>query len=197
MTAVILAKGGNVNLTKTIPGLTKFKIGAGWDPRRTPGSEFDLDLSAFLVKADGKVRGSGDFVFYGDQNHRQSPEGSVVYSGDERKGDREGDDETMTVDLSTVPQDIDKIVFVVTIHEGAERRQNFGQVNNARVRLLNGDSNEELFKTDLTEDASTDTAQVFAELYRHSGEWKWKGVGTPIPGGDLAAACAQYGVATA
>ncbi|WP_455231417.1 TerD family protein [Geopseudomonas aromaticivorans] len=188
--SLTLQKGGNLSLTKTDPSLTKVLVGLGWDPRATDGQEFDLDASAFLLNGAGKVRGSHDFIFY---NQLRSPEGSVVHTGDNRTGQGDGDDEAIKVDLSLVPADVDKVVFTVTIHDADVRRQSFGQVGGAFIRIVNDASGAEVVRYDLVEDASTETAMIFAELYRHSGEWKFRAVGQGYKGG-LKAMCDQYGL---
>ena len=178
--ALSLTKGGNLSLTKAAPGMTKVLVGLGWDARSTDGVDFDLDASAFLLKADGKVRADSDFIFY---NQLKSVDGSVEHTGDNRTGEGDGDDEAIKVDLSKVPADIDKIAFTVTIHEAETRRQSFGQVRNAFIRIVNQDSNVEVARYDLAEDASTETAMIFAELYRHGTEWKFRAVGQGFNGG--------------
>lgn len=188
--AVTLSKGGNVSLAKVDPSLKNVKIGLGWDTRSTDGQDFDLDASAFLLTDAGKVRGDHDFIFY---NNLKSADGSVTHTGDNRTGEGDGDDESLIVKLDRVPQDVTKIVFVVTIHDAATRRQSFGQVANAFIRLVNNDSNVEAARYDLSEDASTETAMLFGELYRHAGEWKFRAVGQGYAGG-LASVCAQYGI---
>lgn len=187
---VSLSKGGNVSLSKAAPAMKNTLIGLGWEARATDGADFDLDASAFLLKADGKVRGDADFIFY---NNLKSTDGSVVHDGDNRVGDSDGDDETLRINLAAVPADVDKIVFVVTIHDAELRKQNFGQVSNAFVRIADSDTNVEVARYDLSEDASTETAMLFGELYRHNGEWKFKAVGQGYQGG-LASVCAQYGI---
>jgi tellurium resistance protein TerD len=169
-----LSKGGNVSLTKTNPGLVRIKAGLGWDPRTTAGEAFDLDASALLLGANGKVRSNDDFIFY---NQTKDVAGSVEYMGDNRTGEGDGDDEVITVDLSKVPADVDKIVFVVSIDEADVRGQNFGSVRDAFVRLVNADDDVEAVRYDLSEDASTETALNFAELYRNGAEWKFKAIG--------------------
>ena len=178
--AISLQKGGNVNLSKEAPGLTKVVIGLGSDPRATDGAEFDLDGSAFMLKADGKVRGDNDFIFY---NNLKSSDGSVVHNGDNRTGAGEGDDETLTVDLSRVPAEIDRLSFCVTIHEAEARKQNFGMVAKAFIRCLNASGNAELARYDLSEDSSVETAMIFGELYRAGAEWKFRAVGQGFKGG--------------
>lgn len=188
--ALSLSKGQNLSLSKTDPGLTKTLIGLGWDERVTDGSEFDLDASLFMLGENGKVRSSSDFIFY---NQMKSTCGSVEHTGDNRTGEGEGDDEQIKVDLSAVPADVQKLAITVTIHDAESRSQNFGQVQNAFIRVVNDTSGSEVVRYDLTEDYSTETAMVFGELYRHSGEWKFKAVGQGYAGG-LKAMCDQYGI---
>ena len=178
--ALSLSKGGNLSLSKEAPGMTKVLVGLGSDARSTDGQDFDLDASAFLLKADGKVRADSDFIFY---NQLKSVDGSVEHTGDNRTGEGDGDDEAIKVDLSKVPADIDRIAFTVTIHEADARRQNFGQVRNAFIRIVNQDNNSEVARYDLAEDASTETAMIFAELYRNGAEWKFRAVGQGFAGG--------------
>jgi len=188
--ALSLQKGGNLSLTKEAPGLSKILVGLGWDPRATDGAEFDLDASAFLLGANGKVRSDADFIFY---NQLKSADGSIEHTGDNRTGEGEGDDELLKVDLDRVPADVEKIVFTVTIHEADARKQNFGQVSNAFIRIVNEQSNAEVVRYDLAEDASTETAMIFAELYRNSGEWKFRAIGQGFKGG-LKALANSYGL---
>lgn len=188
--AVSLAKGGNISLTKEAPGLSRVRIGLGWDVRVTDGAEFDLDVSLFLLKEDGKVRNDGDFIFY---NQPKSADGSVVLSGDNRTGEGEGDDEFADVELNKVPADVQKLVACVTIHEAESRRQNFGMVSQAFIRVVNLDGDVEIARFDLSEDASVSTAMVFGEVYRHNDEWKFKAVGQGFEGG-LAAMAKTYGI---
>ena len=190
--AINLSKGGNINLSKTAPTMNKVDLGLGWNPRATDGKAFDLDAVAFITGENGKVRVDGDFIFF---NQKVSPCGSVVHNGDNRTGEGDGDDETISVDLSKVPLDVAKIVFAVTIHEGQQNNQNFGMVDKAYIRVINKDANgEEVARFDLSEDGSTEVAMIFGELYRHSGEWKFKAVGQGFNGG-LGALAASYGVA--
>ena len=188
--AVTLSKGGNVSLAKVDPSPKNVKIGLGWDTRSTDGQDFDLDASAFLLTDTGKVRGDADFIFY---NNLRSSDGSVTHTGDNRTGEGEGDDESLVIELNKVPAEVTKVVFVVTIHDATTRRQSFGQVANAFIRLVNNDTNVEAARYDLSEDASTETAMLFGELYRHNGEWKFRAVGQGYAGG-LASVCAQYGI---
>ena len=188
--ALSLQKGGNLSLSKTDPSLTKILVGLGWDERATDGSAFDLDASAFLLTATGKVRGDADFIFY---NQLKSTDGAVEHTGDNRTGQGEGDDESLKVDLTLVPADVMKIAFTVTIHDAEARRQNFGQVANAFIRVVNDQTGTEIVRYDLAEDYSTETAMVFGELYRHNNEWKFRAVGQGYAGG-LKAMCDQYGI---
>jgi tellurium resistance protein TerD len=188
--ALTLSKGQNLSLTKEAPGLTKVLIGLGWDPRATDGAEFDLDASIFLLGADGKARSGDDFIFY---NQMKSKCGSVLHTGDNRDGAGEGDDEQMKVDLSMVPADVDKISITVTIHDAEARKQSFGQVGGAFVRLVNDEGQAEVVRYDLQEDYSSETAMVFAEIYRNNGEWKFRAVGQGYAGG-LKAMCDNFGV---
>ena len=178
--AISLQKGGNVNLSKEAPGLKKVLVGLGWDPRASDGAAFDLDGSAFMLKEDGKVRGDADFIFY---NNLKSTDGALVHLGDNTTGAGAGDDEQLTIDLSTVPADINKIAFAVTIHEAEQRRQNFGMVAKAFIRCVNADGNVEIARYDLSEDSSTETAMIFGEIYRAGSEWKFKAIGQGFQGG--------------
>lgn len=189
--ALTLQKGGNLSLSKTDPSLSKILIGLGWDPRATDGKEFDLDASAFLVGANGKVRSDADFIFY---NQLKSTDGSVEHTGDNRTGQGDGDDEVIKVDLSRVPADVQKVVITVTIHDANLRNQNFGQVDNAFIRVVNEVTGGEVVRYDLQEEASVQTAMIFGELYRHNGEWKFRAVGQGFNGG-LKAMCDQFGIA--
>ena len=188
--AISLNKGGNLSLSKTDPTLVRILIGLGWDERATDGASFDLDASAFLLTASGKVRGDHDFIFY---NQLKSQDGSVEHTGDNRSGQGDGDDESLVVDLSKVSPEIEKIGITVTIHDAQSRGQNFGQIANAFIRVVNQDSGIEIVRFDLAEDYSTETAMVFGEVYRHNGEWKFRAVGQGYAGG-LAAMCQQYGI---
>jgi len=178
--AISLQKGGNVNLSKEAPNLKKIIVGLGWDPRSTDGATFDLDGSAFLLKADGKVRGDSDFIFY---NNLKSTDGSIVHTGDNQTGEGEGDDERIEIDLSRVPSDIERISITVTIHDADARRQNFGMVSKAFIRCLNAEGEREIARYDLSEDSSTETAMIFGEVYRYNGEWKFKAIGQGFNGG--------------
>ena len=178
--AISLQKGGNVNLSKESPGLTKVMIGLGWDPRATDGAAFDLDGSVFLQKADGKVRGDSDFIFY---NNLKSTDGSVTHQGDNTSGAGEGDDEKVLVDLTKVPAEVDKLSFCVTIHEADQRKQNFGMVSKAYIRCMDANGEKELARYDLSEDGSTETAMIFGEMYRAGSEWKFRAIGQGFKGG--------------
>lgn len=189
--AVSLTKGQKVDLTKGNPGLSKLLIGLGWDVNRYDGgSAFDLDAAAFLLDGSGKVSSDADFVFYGNLRHAS---GGVEHMGDNLTGEGEGDDEQIKVDLASVPASVEKIDFTVTIYEAEERRQNFGQVSNAFIRVVDESSGTELIRYDLGEDFSIETAVVVGELYRHSGEWKFNAIGSGFQGG-LKALCQNYGV---
>ena len=186
---VSLAKGQKVDLTKTNPGLTKVSVGLGWDTNKYDGgNDFDLDASIFLLEASGKVTGPEGFVFY---NNTSGGNGSVVHSGDNTTGDGDGDDEVVYIDLATVPANIEKISFTVTIHDAESRGQNLGMVSNAYIRVFNDSA--ELIRYDLGEDFSIETALVVGELYRHNGEWKFAAVGSGYQGG-LATLCNDFGL---
>ncbi|QKV93748.1 TerD family protein [Streptomyces sp. NA02950] len=171
---VSLAKGGNVSLSKEAPGLTAVIVGLGWDVRTTTGTDYDLDASALLCGGSGKVVSDKHFVFY---NNLTSPDGSVEHTGDNLTGEGEGDDEAIKVNLAAVPADITTIAFPVSIHDAEARGQSFGQVRNAFIRVVNQADGTEIARYDLTEDASTETAMVFGELYRHGADWKFRAVG--------------------
>jgi tellurium resistance protein TerD len=187
---VSLSKGGNVSLTKEAPGLTAVTVGLGWDARSTTGTDFDLDASAILVDASGKVTGDKDFVFF---NNLVSGDGSVKHLGDNLTGAGEGDDEQVNVDLAAVPAGVDKIVFPVSIYDAETRSQSFGQVRNAFIRIVNQAGGAEIARYDLSEDASTETAMVFGELYRNGAEWKFRAVGQGYASG-LKGIAQDYGV---
>ncbi|WP_341281461.1 TerD family protein [Paenibacillus sp. FSL H8-0537] len=174
--AINLSKGQKVDLTKTNPGLSKILVGLGWDTNKYDGGgQFDLDVSVFLLAASGKVEGEKNFVFY---NNTSNENGSVVHTGDNRTGEGDGDDEQIKVELAAVPANVEKIAFAITIYDAETRNQNFGQVSNAYIRIVNEASSEELIKFDLGEDFSIETGVVVGELYRHSGEWKFSAVGS-------------------
>ena len=189
--AISLTKGGNVNLSKEAPNLTNIAVGLGWSPRATDGQAFDLDAIAFLVNESGKVRADTDFIFF---NNLKSSDGSVEHTGDNRTGEGDGDDEVIKVDLSKVPADVSKVVFCAVIYDGQARNQNFGQVANAYIRIVNTQGGAEVARYDLSEDSSTETAMIFGELYKNNGEWKFRAVGQGFAGG-LGPLAASYGVA--
>ena len=186
-----LSKGQRIDLTKSDPSINKIIIGLGWDIKQFDGGQdFDLDASVFLLGANGKCRNDLDFIFY---NNLQSPDGSVVHTGDNRTGEGDGDDEQIKIDLSRVPTDVDRIAITVTIHDAEARRQNFGQITNAFVRLVNEETNKEVLHFDLGEDFSIETAVVFCELYRSGQYWKFNAIGSGYQGG-LAALVKAYGL---
>lgn len=188
---VNLKKGQKVSLTKENPGLSKVVVGLGWDVNAyDTGGDFDLDASAFLLTDNGKVSRQEDFVFYGNLAH---PSGSVVHQGDNLTGVGDGDDEQIKIDLSSVPEGITKIAFAATIYDADERRQNFGQVNNAYIRIYDESNGQEIIRYDLGEDFSIETAVIFGELYKHNSEWKFNAIGSGFQGG-LAAICINYGI---
>ncbi|HWJ80529.1 MAG TPA: TerD family protein [Niallia sp.] len=189
--AISLSKGQKVDLTKGNPGLEKVVIGLGWDVNKYDGgNDFDLDSSVFLLGENGKVTSEADFVFY---NNTTGSNGAVVHTGDNRTGAGDGDDEQVIVDLKAVSSNIQRITFTITIHDGEARNQNFGQVSNSYVRILNEATNEELIRYDLGEDFSIETALVVGELYRHNNEWKFSAIGSGYQGG-LAALATDFGL---
>ena len=186
-----LSKGQKIDLTKTNPGLKNIMVGLGWDVNVfDSGSAFDLDAAAFMAGANGKCPKDTDFIFYGNLKHSS---GAVEHMGDNLTGEGEGDDEQIRIDLSKIPQNIEKIAITVTIYDADNRRQNFGQVSNAFIRIVNLDTNEELIHYDLGEDFSIETAVVVGELYKHNNEWKFNAIGSGFQGG-LAALCGHYGI---
>lgn len=189
-----LSKGQKVDLTKGNPGLKNIKnimVGLGWDVNAfDSGVDFDLDAAAFMLGADGKCPTDKEFVFYGNLKHAS---GSVNHMGDNLTGEGDGDDEQIQIDLSKVPANIEKIAFTVTIYDAETRHQNFGQVSNAFIRLVDEATNAELIRYDLGEDFSIETAVVVGELYRNNGEWKFNAIGSGFQGG-LAALCGYYGI---
>ena len=187
---VSLSKGGNVSLTKEAPGLTAVTVGLGWDARSTTGTDFDLDASAIMAGVSGKVLSDGHFVFF---NNLTSVDGSVQHLGDNLTGEGDGDDEEINVNLAAVPPEVDKIVFPVSIYDAAARSQSFGQVRNAFIRVINQAGGAEIARYDLSEDASTETAMVFGELYRNGAEWKFRAVGQGYASG-LAGIARDFGV---
>ncbi|MFX4299967.1 TerD family protein [Pseudosulfitobacter pseudonitzschiae] len=188
--ALSLSKGQNISLSKEDDTLARILIGLGWDERATDGKEFDLDASLFMLGDSGKVRSDEDFIFY---RQLTSKCGSVEHTGDNRTGEGDGDDESIKVDLTRVPADVKKLIVTVTIHDAEARSQNFGQVANAFIRIVNDESHVEIVRFDLGEDYSTETAMVFGEIYRNGDEWKFRAVGQGYAGG-LLAMCNQYGV---
>ncbi len=188
---VSLQKGQKISLTKGNPGLKKVVVGLGWDVNQfDTGGDFDLDAAAFMLTDTGKVSRQEDFVFFGNLKH---PSGSVEHMGDNLTGAGDGDDEQIKVDLSRMPENITKIAFTVTIYEPEKRRQNFGQINNAFIRIYNEETGEEMLRYDLGEDFSIETAAVFGEVYKNGSEWKFNAIGSGYQGG-LAALCANYGI---
>jgi len=189
--AVSLSKGGRVSLSKEAPGLKNIKVGLGWDANATDtGAQFDLDASLFMLGVDGKVISDSHFIFY---NNATSPDGAVVHQGDNRTGEGEGDDEEIHIDLAKISPEVDKIIFTVTIDEAQARGQNFGQVNNSFIRIVNQENGVEITKYELDEDYSSETAINFGELYRKNGSWNFKAVGAGFNEG-LAGFCRTYGV---
>jgi tellurium resistance protein TerD len=188
--SVSLSKGGNVSLTKEAPNLKAIMVGLGWDERTTSGADFDLDASALMVNGSGKILSDSHFVFF---NNLKSPDGSVEHTGDNLTGGGDGDDEQLLVNLAAVPPECERIVFPVSIYEAQSRGQSFGQVRNAFIRVVNSDGGAELTRYDLTEDASSETAMIFGELYRYNTEWKFRAVGQGYASG-LAGIARDYGV---
>ncbi len=188
---ISLFKGQKIDLTKGNPKLSKILVGLGWDTKKYDGGyDFDLDAAAFLLGSNGKVQSDSDFVFYNNLKHNS---GAVQHMGDNLTGAGDGDDEQIRVDLSKLPANIDKVAFTVTIHEADTRKQNFGQVSNAFIRIVDESNGKELIRYDLGEDFSVETAVVVGELYRHSGEWKFNAIGSGFKGG-LRALCLNFGV---
>jgi tellurium resistance protein TerD len=187
---VALTKGGNVSLSKSAPNLTAITVGLGWDARTTTGADFDLDASALMLGSNGRVLSDNHFVFF---NNLRSPDGSVEHTGDNLTGEGEGDDESIVVNLQAVPPEVDRIVFPVSIYEAETRGQSFGQVTNAFIRVVNQADNNELARYDLSEDASSETAMIFGEVYRRNGEWKFRAVGQGYASG-LRGIAVDFGV---
>ncbi|MFD0570764.1 TerD family protein [Kitasatospora gansuensis] len=187
---VSLSKGGNVSLTKEAPGLTAVNVGLGWDVRTTTGAEFDLDASAIVLNAEGKVLSNGHFVFF---NNTSAPDGTVVHTGDNRSGEGAGDDEVIKVNLVGLPAEAARITFPVSIYDATTRGQSFGQVRNAYIRVLNQAGEAEIARYDLSEDAATETAMIFGELYRNGAEWKFRAIGQGYASG-LAGIAQDFGV---
>lgn len=187
---VNLSKGGNINLSKEDPGLAHVLVGLGWDPRTTDGKQFDLDASVILCGEDGKALSDAHFVFY---NNTTSPDGSVAHQGDNRDGQGDGDDEQVAINLPGVPAEVAKIVFIVSIDQAEERGQNFGQVANSYIRVVNADNSGEVARYDLGEDASTERSLVFGEMYRNGADWKFRAIGQGYNSG-LAGVIQDYGL---
>ncbi|GAA2200006.1 TerD family protein [Sinomonas flava] len=187
MNTLTLSKGSSLSLTKTDPGLKHAMIGLGWDPRTTAGAQFDLDASALLLGANGRVRNNDDFIFY---NQLEAKDGSIIHQGDNRTGEGEGDDEQILIDLSKVSAGVERILIIVSIDQAEARGQNFGMVRGAFCRVVNNDSDQEVVRYDLTEDAASETCMAFAELYRDMGEWRFRAIGQGYAAG-------LYGVVTA
>lgn len=189
--AINLSKGQKVDLTKGNPGLKSIMVGLGWDVNAfDSGADFDLDAAAFMLGANGKCPTDQEFIFYGNLEHNT---GAVKHMGDNLTGDGDGDDEQIFVDLTKIPANVEKIAFTVTIYDAEGRRQNFGQVSNAFIRIVDDSTGTELIRYDLGEDFSIETAVVVGELYRHNGEWKFNAIGSGFQGG-LAALCGHYGI---
>ena len=188
--SVSLSKGGNVSLSKEAPGLRAVLVGLGWDVRTTSGADFDLDASALMLGSSGKILSDSHFIFF---NNLKSPDGSVEHTGDNLTGEGEGDDEVIKVHLADVPGEVEKIVVAVSIYDAEPRGQSFGQVRNAFIRVVNQDDNREITRYDLSEDASTETAMLFGELYRNGAEWKFRAVGQGYSSG-LRGIAQDYGV---
>ena len=169
--AINLEKGQRVAVD-----LPKFTIGLGWDTNQSStGEDFDLDASAFILSENGKIPADEFFVFY---NNLTSPDGAVEHTGDNLTGEGDGDDESIKIDLSKIDPRANEIIVVVTIHKAAERRQNFGQVRNAFIRIYDTESGEEILRYDLDEDFSVETAVEFGRLYKRNGQWKFEAIGT-------------------
>ncbi|EOS81142.1 tellurium resistance protein TerD [Dorea sp. 5-2] len=189
-----LSKGQKVDLTKKNPGLKNIMVGLGWDVNAfDSGADFDLDAAAFLLGSNGKCPTEKEFIFYGNLEHTS---GAVKHMGDNLTGEGDGDDEQIEVSLAGIPTNVEKVAFTVTIYDAEPRRQNFGQVSNSYIRIVDADTNTELIRYDLGEDFSIETAVVVGELYRHNGEWKFNAIGSGFQGG-LAALCGHYGIEVA
>jgi tellurium resistance protein TerD len=188
--AISLSKGGNVSLSQLEPGLKKVLVGLGWDARSSDGTNFDLDVSAFMLSHNEKVISDQHFIFY---NNTKSPDGSVMHTGDNRTGAGDGDDESVRINLERVPTECTVVSLVVTIHDAEGSRLNFGQVRNSFIRILNDEIGKEIVRYDLSEDYSTETALIFGQIYRNGSDWKFRAVGQGYSGG-LAKICSQYGV---
>ena len=186
-----LSKGPKVDLTKKNPGLKNIMVGLGWDVNAfDSGADFDLDAAAFMLGSNGKCPTEKEFIFYGNLEHAS---GAVKHMGDNLTGEGEGDDEQIEVTLPDIPSNVERIAFTVTIYDSDVRRQNFGQVSNSFIRIVDMATDTELIRYDLGEDFSIETAVVVGELYRHNGEWKFNAIGSGFQGG-LAALCGHYGI---
>lgn len=188
--AISLSKGGNVSLSKEAPGLAAVMVGLGWEARVTDGASFDLDASVFAVGENGKVIDDAHFIFYGNKS---LADGTVSHMGDNRTGEGDGDDEVVKVNLKDLAAGVSKLVFAVTIHDAEKNSQSFGQVSKAYIRIVNEAGGAEIARFDLSEDASTETAMIFGEIYRHGTEWKFKAIGQGFAGG-LAPLATAHGV---
>ncbi len=187
-----LSKGQKVSLTKDNPGLNNILVGLGWDVNAfDSGTSFDLDASVFIADASGKCPSDKEFIFYGNKEHTS---GAVKHMGDNTTGEGDEDDEQIHIELNKVPDNLEKIAFTVTIYEAEQRHQNFGQVSNAYIRIIDEATGTELVRFDLGEDFSIETAVVVGELYKNNGEWKFNAIGSGFQGG-LAALCGHYGIA--
>lgn len=192
--AINLTKGQKVDLTKGNPGLKKLMVGLGWDVNAfDSGADFDLDAAAFMLGDNGRCPTEKEFIFYGNLTH---PSESIKHMGDNLTGEGEGDDEQIFVDLTKIPANVSKVAFTVTIYEAESRGQNFGQVSNSFIRIVDESTGQELIHYDLGEDFSIETAVVVGELYKHNGEWKFNAIGSGFQGG-LAALCGHYGIEVA
>ena len=189
--AISLSKGEKISLTKEAPGLNNILVGLGWDTNRYDGGyDFDLDASVFLLGENKKVTSDSDLIFFNNKKHSS---GSVEHMGDNRTGEGDGDDEVVKIDLSKIPSNIHRIAFTVTIYDALTRKQNFGQVENSYIRIVNPDSNEEIVRYDLGEDFSVENAVVVGELYRHNNEWKFNAIGSGFEN-NLEGLCANFGI---
>ena len=172
--AISLQKGGNVNLSKEAPTMSKMVVGLGWDTRATDGAAFDLDAVGFVLGANGKVRADSDFIFF---NNKQNAEGSVLHGGDNRTGEGDGDDEQITVSLPQLPANVKSLVFTVSSFRG----QTFEKVENAFCRLVDQSSRQEIAKYSLSTQGAH-TALIIAKIYRHNNEWKMHAIGESTHG---------------
>lgn len=189
MTPPNLRKGERVSLTKDNPNLDKIHVGLGWDVNQYGTGDYDLDASVFMLGANDKIQDIRHFVFF---NNLQSPEGAIKHTGDNRTGDGDGDDESIKVQLSKVPTSVEKIVFVVTIYDAMARRQNFGQIENAFIRIDDESTGGTLLKYDLTEDYSSASSVIVGEIYRHGAEWKFNAKGEGLKD-EIEGVCRKYG----